>query len=139
MIKINKGFTLLEMMVVVAIIAILTAVSIPIYQGFITKSKRSAASVCLLESAHFLERNYTLAMRYDQDSSGNDISMPATSCRQSLSQDYTFSVVSDETTYTLSAIPKGIQASRDTECGTLSINEESQKTVSGTKPVGQCW
>lgn len=136
----SKGFTLLEMMVVVAIIAILVAISTPIYQGFITKSKRSAASVCLMESSHFLERNYTLAMRYDQTSSGEDIALSNSSCKNSLSSDYQISIVSiDETTYTIQAQPIGLQASRDDECGTMTIDEIGTKTVSGSAAVSRCW
>ena len=54
-----RGFTLIELMVVVAIIAILAAIAYPSYTNHVVKTRRAAATACVMEAAHFMERYYT--------------------------------------------------------------------------------
>lgn len=57
--KVNRGFTLLEVMIVVVIIAILAAVAIPSYRDSVTKSRRADAQGALQGFAQAMERFYT--------------------------------------------------------------------------------
>ena len=66
----HTGFTLIEVMIVVAVIGILAAIAYPSYQESVTKTRRSAAQGCLVEMAQFMERFYTTNMRYDQTAAG---------------------------------------------------------------------
>src|SRR5690606_38472416 len=62
--KSSAGFTLIEVMIVVAIIGILAAIAYPSYQDHVRKSRRADAQTALLELAQFMERHYTTNGRY---------------------------------------------------------------------------
>jgi type IV pilus assembly protein PilE len=55
----QKGFTLIEIMVVVAIIAILAAIALPSYSEYMARTRRGTAASCLLEVGQLVERHYT--------------------------------------------------------------------------------
>ena len=123
----NKGFTLIELMITVAIIGIIAAVALPSYQDHILRTRRGAAAACLTEFAQLMEKRYATNMSYV------GTSLPATACITDLSNSYTFAFAADPTAtaYTVNAVPSGGQAA-DTKCATLSIVETGVKTVSGT-------
>ncbi|MDD4965932.1 type IV pilin protein [Halothiobacillus sp.] len=150
------GFTLIELMVVLAIIAIIAAIAYPSYINSVVKTKRAAAEGCLSEYANYMERYYTTNLRYDKDSAGtaNPVvgsPVPAAnqldcSTAQNSGADYAFTVVAtapnaaaNPNTYTVTATPTGAQLSRDTQCGTLSINQVGTRTESGSGTVADCW
>lgn len=139
----QTGFTLIELMVVVAIIAILAAVAIPAYTNYIKQANRSDAKAILLQSVQFLERNYTEANRYDQDSGGTATSgsIPAHSPLTGTAL-YNIGVAFNTagTTYTLTATPVTGGRMDGDECGIFSINQFGSKTISGTGlTVDECW
>ncbi|WP_304529403.1 type IV pilin protein [Dyella sp. C9] len=55
----GRGFTLIEAMIVVAIMAILTAIALPIYQGYVARSRRTAAKTTVLDVARREEAYYS--------------------------------------------------------------------------------
>jgi len=139
------GFTLVELMIVVAIIGILAAIAYPSYTQYVQRANRAEARSVLLEASQFLERNYTLANRYDQDSAGNALNLPA-SLSQSPKQGtakYNIAVApgADATqTFTLSAAPTGSMASD--ACGTITLTSAGQKGAAGVTTdaiVAECW
>lgn len=141
--RINRsGFTLIELMIVVAIIAIIAAIAYPSYIKSVTKTKRSAAEACLSEYANYMERFYTTNLRYDKDSAGNAIALPALDCStaQNTGNDYQYTLpVVTASTFTLTATPIGAQLSRDTQCGALSVDQTGAHTITGTGTVADCW
>ncbi len=127
----QRGFTLIELMIVVAIIAILAAIAYPAYTQHMVKARRSAGASCLLEQAQFMERYYTTNMSY------TGAALPGTPCTNELATHYSFAISAGPTatTYTVSATPQGAQASNDTTCGTLSVNQAGAKTPT----TAGCW
>lgn len=133
----DKGFTLIELMIVVAVISILSAVAYPSYQDSVRKSRRADAKATLVQLAQFMERNYSLSQRYDKDSAGNAVTLPFTkSPVDGATKFYDLSLeASDQTTFTLKAVPTGAQATD--VCATLKIdNAGARSTTSGRT---DCW
>ncbi|MDR2014485.1 MAG: pilus assembly protein PilE [Azoarcus sp.] len=112
----------------------------PNYQPYMIKTRRVAAATCLLELSQYMERFYTVNLRYDQNSSGAAVALPATQCQTDLAGHYAFSLNPDPTarTYTLGAAPQGAQSTKDPLlCGTLTINQAGQKGAEAD--VSKCW
>ena len=131
-----RGFTLLELMIVVAVLAIIVAFAYPSYRDHVVKTKRKVAAACLMEYAQWMERYYTTNMKYQ------GATLPSTTCATDLSGDYSFAFATGEptaSTYEIEATPQGAQASSDGACGTLSIDQAGTRTVSGSGSVASCW
>lgn len=145
----SRGFTLIELVIVVLIIAILAAIAIPSYTNYITKARRNAATACLSEYANYMERYYTTNLRYDQDSAGTKLASPPTlGCAAAAETGayYSYSFAANQptrSTYTVLAAPTGVQQSRDTACGTLALDQKGQRYYLSTKSddagLDTCW
>jgi type IV pilus assembly protein PilE len=123
----QRGFTLLELMITVGIVAILAGLAISGYEFATIKSRRAAAAGCLTESAQQMERFYTTTMTYA------GASVPF--CTADVTDYYTISFAAgpNATAYTLQAVPQGPQT-KDS-CGTLQLDQNGRKT-----PTTQgCW
>lgn len=132
--RLQHGFTLMELMIVVAIMGILVAIALPSYQSHVLRTRRVTAASCLMELAQQMERQYATGMSYV-------VALPAASCRNDLTGFYTFAFATGEptaSTYEIEASPAGAQAG-DTRCDVLSLNQQGVKTVSGTGSVAECW
>lgn len=132
----QSGFTLIELMVVVAIVAILATIAYASYQDQIVKSRRAAGAACLQEKAQYLERFYTTNMTYEE--AEDDVGQ----CDAEVSPFYTIEPVGDFTAkaFTLQATAQGSQA-RDEKCANLQINEKGERFATGTASADpeQCW
>lgn len=133
----SRGFTLLELMVVVVVIAILTAVAYPSYRTYIVRANRSAAQTFMLEVASKQERYLLDARTYAADMTALGVTIPP-----SVSANYnvtTAGLAGPPPTYTITADPTGKQATDDTECGRLTLDQANTKGENGTGTVATCW
>lgn len=142
----QRGFTLIELMVVVVIIAILASVAYPSYTQFVRRSARAEAKSALLENAQFLERNFTTANTYAKTSGGDDIDvsrLPVQQVPRTGTVRYNIELDVDAATptvFTLSAVPAEGGPSDGDPCGTLTLNEQGVKGVVGaTLTADECW
>lgn len=145
----QRGFTFIEMMIVVAVMGILAAVAYPSYIQFITKSNRRAAQSFMLEVSSRQQR-YLLDARSYADASVSDPAQANSIAKLLLispspdvarNYDITSPVKagSKPPGFTVEATPKGNQAARDSGCGKLTIDEAGAKSVAGSQGVSACW
>lgn len=139
-----SGFSLLELLIAIVIVGILASVAYPSYVDALVKSKRRAAQACLSNYAQYMERYYTANMRYDENAAGTDNTLPALDCatNQNTGEDYSYSLSAvARSTYSLSATPRAtsVQSTRDSRCGTLTLNQAGTRGASGSAGVDSCW
>jgi len=138
--KRQQGFTLMELMVAVAIIGILVAMSVPSYQRHVLATHRGMAAACLVQYSQFMERVYTSSMAYDVYQ-GQATSLPETSCRQDLAERYQFNLVVSATQYNLEAAPIGAQL-KDVDCGALQLFSTGKRMAANqasAEIIKKCW
>lgn len=125
-----RGFTLIELMIVIAVIAVIAAIAIPSYNSQIQKTRRADAVSALLTGSQALERCFTRNNSYETSAGcGNDAAIFPTS------DFYTFSSARTATTYTLSATPTARQTGD--ACGTFTLTHLG---VRGPDPdPARCW
>ena len=118
----RAGFTLVELMIVVAVIGILAAVAYPSYVEYIRQARRADAQSALLELAQFMERRYTTTGKYEVgDEAEDECSLPFdTSPRDGSSTFYNLSGECDASTFRLTATGTGSMAGDECEDLTLT-------------------
>lgn len=131
----TTGFSLIEMVIVVAILAILSAIAVPSYMRHVGKTNRVAAQACLAEYANYMERYYTGNLRYDQTPAGVANADPHLDCQLQIVRSYMLVPATTSTTFTVTATPTEVQFRRDKQCGTLALNQSGARTA-GTDG---CW
>jgi type IV pilus assembly protein PilE len=136
-----QGFTLIELMITVAVIAILAAIAVPSYFQYTLRSNRSAAESVMQEIASAQER-------YMVDSRGfaGNLSTLGYSVPNTVSPNYNIGMVATAASasggtgpnYTITATPISNQV-RDTACGTLTLKGDGTKLPLPSGTATNCW
>ncbi len=124
-----RGFSLIEIITTLSIIAILTAIAVPAYHQYITRAERLAAATSLSRLAIALEQYYTINNTYKNASLDN--------LNVSQTKHYQLIIASaTDTDFTITAEPLN---HNDTACGTLILNAKGDKNITGSGNSEECW
>lgn len=132
----SGGFTLIELMIVVAVIGILAAVAAPSYRESVAKSRRAEVRTILLEASQWMERHYSENFRYDTNSAGTAVAdiFPANLAQSPRDSGgaYTIAVsASAQRSYTLTATRVAGGPVASDKCGNFQITNTGVKSNPG--------
>lgn len=136
-----SGFTLIEVMIVVAIITVLAAIAYPSYGESVAKGRRSQVTTQMMAAQQFMERWYSENYDYSKNTAGEDVKDELKARFEKVPADgtqyykLTFSSVATNA-YQLQAEPVGSMASD--RCGTFTLDNTGKKAVSKSD-VESCW
>lgn len=133
-----RGFTLIELIVAIAIIGILTAIALPSYREYVKRGDRASARAALLEAQQFMERFYAVNDAYNADKAGTAVVLPVrlrTAPVEAPKYNVAISA-SAANSYTLTATAISV----DSKCGNLTLTNAGVKGRTGTElSVADCW
>jgi type IV pilus assembly protein PilE len=128
----QTGVTLIELMVVIAIVGIVSAVALPAYHQHVLRSNRSNAEAILLETAQFMQRYHTANNSYVNAALPTAV-VPKGATGTGVKYNVSFSVTPTASAYTVQAVPANGQASDS--CGTLTVSQTGARTAT----TAGCW
>lgn len=135
----QTGVTLMELMIVMVVIGILSAIAYPSYRDQVRRSNRTEGKVALEQNAQALEKCFTRYMRYDDvDNCPAAAQFEDNATVTTPGGHYRVAGEINATTFTLTAVPQGGQAS-DTRCMNLTLTSAGARGISGSANAKSCW
>jgi type IV pilus assembly protein PilE len=142
----NRGFTLIELMIAVAVVSILATIAVASYSSQVQKSRRTDARSALLDLAGREEKLFSTANAYSALPSDLGYAAVGTPWPITVGSGYyQVTVVAPDPaqggaagTYSITANPIGTQLN-DTTCATLSVNQLGAQSSTGTGTAATCW
>jgi type IV pilus assembly protein PilE len=133
----QHGLTMIELMITVAVIAILSSIAYPLYSNYVTKSRRAEAKSMIMQIMQAQQRNYTANSTYVTDLT----SIGFTSSSNVLSESgyYKVSAASCGSGITSCVKLTAVPQFTDTDCGSLTYESTGVKGETGTSTVDKCW
>lgn len=141
----SRGFTLIEVMVVVAIIGILASIAYPSYTEYVRRGQRAKAQTALMEAAQYMQRYYAANNAYNKDLGGTkllaSVVSDALSNSGELAYTLTFATTPalSATAFTLVMTPKTGGMMVGDRCGAFTLDQTGFKDITGTSTVKDCW
>lgn len=144
--KSSQGFTLIELMIAIAILGIIAAIALPSYQDSVRKSRRTAATVALTTAAQNLERYFTVNNTYTgatvgTEGAATDVLVnyaPIDGAASAAFYEISLAIGETGTSYTITATPTRVMDGD--ECGNYTLTQTGAKGVSSkTRTVRECW
>jgi type IV pilus assembly protein PilE len=139
----QRGFTLIELIVTVAIIGVLSAIAYPAYTQYTARANRSAAESFMQTVASKQEQSMLNARSYFAAANAAAWTTANSPVPNDVASQYTLTVTVDNSAappaYTVTAAPQGRQAINDATCGNLTLTQNGTKGKSGSASVAECW
>ncbi|HEX4330210.1 MAG TPA: type IV pilin protein [Burkholderiales bacterium] len=140
--RLHRGFTLIELMIVVIVISVLAAIAIPSYTAYITRGKRASARTAIQNLAQIEERFFTQNNNYQSVAAGSSVTAGWVNfvgdVYTTRYYDLTVTTAAGTTTtaaaFTISAVPTN--GFTDNQCGTLSLTSTGLQSPTS---VSDCW
>jgi type IV pilus assembly protein PilE len=131
----NRGYSLIELMVTLVVVGILTSVGISSYSAYVADARRAAAQVGLLDAAHYMQRHYAAAHSFAGAvlPAGTDRSPREGSVQYQLRAQAS----EDGYGYLLTATPTGAMAGD--RCGALTLSHTGVRGQTGGAQTADCW
>ena len=136
----QRGFTLIEVMIVVAIVGILSAIAYPSYQEYVRRGHRAEARAGLLQAAQWMERVATATGTYPLTAQFPANLKTVPNDRYDISLESPIQGYTNGTTFRLTASPKGSQA--NDKCGNYTLTNTGLRGANGATSgaiVTECW
>lgn len=128
----QHGFTLIELMIVVAVMAILSAIAIPSYNEYMMRTRRADAKAGLRQAATWMEKGQTATGAYPTAAQFAATGMTTRGL-------YSITAASTATTYTLTAAPTVGSTQVGDVCGSFTLTGTGATNVTGSLSSAECW
>jgi type IV pilus assembly protein PilE len=140
--KFARGMTLIELVVVVAIVVLLASIALPSYSRFVQQTNRSDATKTMQMAAQSLERCYSRKLRYTAcNVDGTVVNNGSTMRTPNQFYSITFTIP-DNQNYTLTALPAGAPQTSDSQCVRFTLSStgaQLAQDVNANNTTKSCW